>query len=149
MFDRSLIILATVLIGGTASPFQPSTAVAEVPTCRGVPATIVGTSGKDVLLGTGGPDVIWAGAGYDSVQGFGGDDIICMGEPDDVIPPPQNYDDGHTEESLRAGPGDDIVVGPPGYAYLAGGSGDDEIFTVGDQLDPQADGRGYWQQVVG
>src|SRR4051812_15572614 len=47
--------------------------------CRGVPATIVGTPGDDVIQGTSGDDVIVAGAGNDFISGNGGDDLICGG----------------------------------------------------------------------
>ena len=43
----------------------------DVPTCFGMPATIVGTEGDDELVGTPGPDVI---VGLD-----GNDDIAASG----------------------------------------------------------------------
>jgi hypothetical protein len=49
----------------------------EVAACNGMPATIVGTSGDDVLEGTDGDDVIQALDGNDVVFGRGGNDIIC------------------------------------------------------------------------
>ena len=40
-----------------------------MPTCRGVPATIVGTAGNDTLLGTAGDDVMFGGGGRDNIAG--------------------------------------------------------------------------------
>lgn len=56
--------------GGAGDP-------AEVVTCRGLVATIVGTAGADRLVGTAGADVIAGLDGDDTIFGLGGDDIIC------------------------------------------------------------------------
>ncbi|MCF3130811.1 hypothetical protein IPZ69_10600 [Streptomyces olivochromogenes] len=48
-------------------------ALAPVPTCEGVPATIVGTNGDDDIVGTSGNDVIVALAGNDRVSRPGRD----------------------------------------------------------------------------
>ncbi len=66
------------------------------PICFGQEATIVGTSGDDVIDGTEGPDVIAGLGGDDVIHGLGGDDVICGGSGDDLI-------DG--------GPGDDLLDG--------------------------------------
>ena len=67
---------------------------AAPPLCDGKPATIVGTTGNDVLTGTDGDDVIVGlggddrligGAGSDTLCGFNGDDTLIGGEGDDVI----------------------------------------------------------------
>ncbi|MDX1691469.1 MAG: CapA family protein [Acidimicrobiia bacterium] len=53
--------------------------------CGGLPATIVGTDGDDVLVGTPGPDVIAARGGNDVVWGLGGDDVLCGGPGSDLV----------------------------------------------------------------
>ena len=69
--------------------------------CHGIPATIVGTLGNDILVGTAGPDVIAALSGDDSITGGPGDDLIC------------------------AGPGRDKMIGGLGSDWLDGESGSD------------------------
>jgi hypothetical protein len=53
--------------------------------CLGKAATIVGTSGNDVLIGTSRPDVIHGLGGNDIIFGKGGNDTICGGKGDDHI----------------------------------------------------------------
>ena len=55
------------------------------PACFGVPATIVGTAGNDVINGTAGNDVIVAGDGNDIINGNGGNDRICGDAGNDTI----------------------------------------------------------------
>jgi hypothetical protein len=74
------LVVAAVLAG------VPSGAsAAGVPTCRGLPATIVGTPGNDVIKGTPGDDVIAALGGNDVVKGRGGDDVVCGGTGHDYL----------------------------------------------------------------
>jgi len=70
-------LLAAVALAatGVAVACQPP----EPTTCNGFPATILGTSGDDVLDGTSGTDVIVGLAGNDFIRGFGGDDRLCGG----------------------------------------------------------------------
>ena len=56
-----------------------------VPTCMGLPATILGTPGNDVLIGTSGDDVILAYAGDDVLYAGAGIDTICGGDGDDDL----------------------------------------------------------------
>jgi len=83
-----------------------------VPNCRGIPATIVGTKGDDVLTGTGGRDVILGRGGDDEIFARGGKDVICAGRGADVV---------------KAGGDDDLVYGGGGRDRIAGRGGDDEI----------------------
>jgi hemolysin type calcium-binding protein len=75
----------------TALPKPQQTATAPPsnssapPTCDGRIATIVGTSGNDVLKGTPGRDVVVGLGGDDTIYGYGQDDVICGGPGDDVI----------------------------------------------------------------
>jgi hypothetical protein len=59
--------------------------IIDPPTCNGLPSTIVGTDGDDVLIGTPGDDVIVGLGGNDTILGRGGRDVICGGEGDDFI----------------------------------------------------------------
>lgn len=81
--------------------------------CRGETATIVGTSGPEVIEGTPGRDVIAALAGGDVIWGRGGDDLICGGDGGDTI---------------SGGGGDDAIYlqrNPGAIEYVSGGRGDD------------------------
>lgn len=86
--------------------------VSRAETCMGQVATIVGTSGADVLVGTPGDDVIAAVYGDDRVDGAGGDDIICGGFGQDL---------------LVGGAGDDILIGGAGHDQVVAGAGDDDL----------------------
>ena len=90
-------------------------------TCDGLTATIVGTTGDDVLVGTAGADVIAGLDGHDSIRGGGGDDVVCGDEGGD---------------SLAGGPGDDRVLGGPDGLVVGGMTNDGGIyyFVVGDKV---------------
>ena len=75
--------------------------------CSGLVATIVGTSGDDVLQGTSGPDVIAGLQGDDLILGAEGDDVICGGF------------------------GDDFLVGNDGFDVIFGAQGNDTIVAAG------------------
>jgi hypothetical protein len=93
---------------GTApAPTLPSGAPA---TCRGVPATIVGTDGSDERTGSQSQDVIVALGGNDTLSGLGGNDVICGGPGKDT---------------LRGGGGKDTLLGQKGKDALKGGGGKD------------------------
>ena len=92
-----------------------------LPTCAGVPATLVGTTNDDVLVGTEGRDVIFAGQGNDVVDGLGGDDLICSGFGDDVVFA------GDGNDTVFSGPGSDRVRGGNGADFINGGHGHDDI----------------------
>lgn len=74
-----------------------------LPTCQGLEATRIGTTGNDILRGTQGPDVIIGLGGMDYIEARGGDDVVC------------------------AGPGDDQVLPGPGSDTVDGGDGVDDI----------------------
>ncbi len=95
---------------------------AEVPSCDGHKATIVGTSAPDVLVGTPGNDVIWGGAGNDVIYGLGGNDIICGGPGNDII-----YG-GAGNDRIYGGPGNDVIYGEAGNDVLDGGSASNIIY---------------------
>jgi Ca2+-binding RTX toxin-like protein len=80
------------------------------PLCSGLQATIVASPTDATVVGTSGPDVILAGVGTTLVLGGGGEDTICAPSGGVV---------------LRGGPGDDTLRGGNGDARLVGGSGND------------------------
>lgn len=95
-------------------------------TCRGVRATIVGTSSSDVIHGTRGRDVIAGLGGNDTILGRGGNDLICGGDGADHLYGGAGADRLYGErdliqsadedgidrvgDTLRGGPGDDRLV---------------------------------------
>jgi Ca2+-binding RTX toxin-like protein len=79
-----LSIVFSLALGAGLVAEAPST-IADVPTCHGKRATIVGTVREDSLRGTSKPDVIVARGGSDLVNGIGGDDMICGGAGGDSI----------------------------------------------------------------
>jgi len=109
------------------------------PTCTGVPATIVGTAGNDVIPGTTGDDVIVAGDGDDTITGMSGDDRICGDAGADTINGGSGDDSvwgGSAADSINGQGGDDLLIGNPGF-----GSTDDEGDTIdGDAGDDTLDG---------
>ncbi|MGD9961028.1 S8 family serine peptidase [Nocardioides sp.] len=82
------------------------------PTCFGVPATIVGTSGNDNFDGTDGDDVIVLGDGDDDLYAGLGNDRVCGDAGND---------------SIRGGPGTELILGGSGSDTIVGGSGDDTL----------------------
>jgi Ca2+-binding RTX toxin-like protein len=79
-------------------------------TCKGKPATIVGTNGNDVRSGTPGKDVIVGLGGNDTLSGIAGNDVICGGAG---------------EDTLKGGKGKDSLLGQKGKDTLKGGGGKD------------------------
>ncbi|MGB5755321.1 MAG: ExeM/NucH family extracellular endonuclease, partial [Acidimicrobiales bacterium] len=105
--------------------------------CNGLPATILGTDGRDRLTGTSGDDVIVALGGNDFVNGRGGNDVICGGDGNDLIIAGSGDDvvfgqggndriNGNSgQDRLDGGDGDDRLIGNTGSDELSGGDGDD------------------------
>ncbi|CAG0992925.1 hypothetical protein GPROT1_03181, partial [Gammaproteobacteria bacterium] len=54
-------------------------------TCFGLPATVIGTDGNDVLNGSPRDDVIVGLGGNDVINGLGGNDVICGGDGNDIL----------------------------------------------------------------
>jgi Ca2+-binding RTX toxin-like protein len=110
---------AVLVLAGGVVLAAPGTAF-SVDSCSGQQATIVGTSGPDILIGTSGADVIKAFAGNDVINGAGGDDVICGDEGVDTIL------GGDGDDEIHAGAGDDRLAQDIVLA-VRGGAGNDEI----------------------
>jgi uncharacterized repeat protein (TIGR01451 family) len=98
------------------------------PRCRGTVATIVGTSGSDVLVGTPKRDVIKARGGDDTIRARGGRDLICANGGNDVVRGGNDADriyGGRGRDRLHGNRGDDTIRGQRGRDRLRGGFGDD------------------------
>ena len=99
------------------TPPPPGTAP---PTCKGIPATIIGTDGSDVRSGTPGRDVIVGLGGNDKLSGLAGNDLICGGPGKDTLK------GGKGSDQLDGQEGKDILKGGPGKDKLNGGPGKDK-----------------------
>jgi uncharacterized repeat protein (TIGR01451 family) len=104
-----------------------STRVLGAVTCRGLTATISGTSGDDTLFGTPGPDVIAALGGNDRILARSGRDLICAGAGHDYV---------------NAGTAADLVFGAGGQDRLLGKGGPDLLKGSGGS-DVLKGGRGF------
>lgn len=115
------------LIAATALPVTPAQAA---PKCFGKEATIVGTSGHDVLEGTPGNDVIVGNGGVDAVTAKGGDDRICLS--DGWVDDPSTIDAGSGSDRIDAGDGASNVSAGDGRDVVYGRGGEDMV--VGGRL---------------
>jgi uncharacterized repeat protein (TIGR01451 family) len=88
-------------------------------TCRGVPATMIGTAGDDTITGTGGRDVIVAFGGDDTIASLAGRDLVCAGSGDDYIGA------GSAADRVFGGAGRDRLLGRGGPDVLKGNAGND------------------------
>lgn len=89
--------------------------------CGGKMATIIGSTGKDVLKGTSGKDVIVGLGGRDTIKSRDGKDIVCGGPGRDLL------DGGTKRDRLFGGPGKDILRGGTGRDTCVGGPGVDRL----------------------
>ncbi len=87
--------------------------------CKGVPATVIGTTGNDVLTGTTGRDVVAALSGNDRVSTLGGNDLVCAGAGQD------RANGGAGRDRLLGQGGNDRLRGAGGRDTLRGGGGFD------------------------
>jgi hypothetical protein len=119
----------TLTAGNTLGSSSAQTTVEVRPaTCDGVPATIVGTPGDDVLRGTSGADVFRGRGGDDVVQAGLGDDVVCGGGGSDEL---LGGDGGDRlfgqagDDTLKGGDGKDLLDGAAGLDVGNGGPGND------------------------
>jgi Ca2+-binding RTX toxin-like protein len=117
----ALVVAAPLLMLPVAlDSYAFEAAAPKAPTCRGVPATIVGTPGDDDIAGTPGDDVIVGDRGNDSIRGQGGDDLICGGRTRS-----KDTEGDVVFQGLDGGPGDDTIIGGSGVDEIFGGTGSD------------------------
>jgi uncharacterized repeat protein (TIGR01451 family) len=114
--------------GGEKDPLRSNnkaTATTQVTgparTCAGVPVTLSGTRGNDVLVGSGGRDVIASFGGDDTIFAFAGPDLICAGPGSDHI------GGGTAADRIFAGSGGDRLLGRGGPDVLRGSAGNDVL----------------------
>jgi hypothetical protein len=88
-------------------------------TCQGKRATVVGTSGRDVLRGTPGRDVMVGFGGNDKLSGFAGNDLVCGGKGKDKL------NGGKGKDRLFGQKGNDKLTGGKGKDFCNGGQGND------------------------
>ncbi|MGH8496401.1 MAG: hypothetical protein ACREVN_09730 [Gammaproteobacteria bacterium] len=101
------------------------------PMCDGLPATVVGTPGDDVIRGTSAPDVIHGLGGDDTISGLGGNDTVCGGRGRNFIEGNAGHDrlfGGIDMDVIRGGSGNDELFGRRGNDVLFGHEGDDQLF---------------------
>jgi Ca2+-binding RTX toxin-like protein len=111
--------IAPPLTPPSAPGAAPSPGAAP-PACNGIPASIVGTDGSDVLSGTPARDVIAGLGGNDKLSGLAGDDVICGGAGKDTLM------GGKGNDKLYGEAGKDTLKGGPGNDKLKGGGGKDK-----------------------
>lgn len=121
----TVLVTVTDSLGNSGSDTVVVTVGSPVVKCRGVPATIVGTDGDDVLTGTDSVDVIAGLAGNDTINALAGNDLVCGGDGDDTI----NSGDG--ADRVYSGNGNDTVDGGNQSDRLYGGAGDDNLLGSG------------------
>ncbi|MBK9050752.1 MAG: ExeM/NucH family extracellular endonuclease [Chloroflexi bacterium] len=113
-----------------------------VASCNGLPATIIGTPGNDVIQGTNGNDVIVAMAGNDTIFGNNGHDVICGDGGNDTLRGNNGNDTllggagndvfhgDNGNDTLLGGAGNDVLHGDNGNDWLDGGANDDTLFGI-------------------
>lgn len=121
---RSLSVLVA-LLAIVPSPGVPTAHAASRPSCLGFKATIVGTSGPDVLTGTGKRDVIVGRGGDDLIYGLGANDRLCGNLGNDRL-----YG-GRGGDHLSGNKGNDSLFGEAGKDQLLGGLGNDGCLQGG------------------
>ncbi|HEX6753650.1 MAG TPA: hypothetical protein VF093_08725 [Solirubrobacterales bacterium] len=121
------------------------TAPAQVPSCRGVTATVPGTPGPDRLVGTAGPDTIVGLRGADTIFGLSGRDLVCAGGGNDRVnagPAADRVFGGSGGDRLRGRGGPDLLAGNGGGDVLAGNAGSDRL-RGGRSFDLCSGGAGF------
>lgn len=116
---------------GQISPIWQAVFTNQDHECYGQPATILGTSGDDVITGTSGDDVIVTFGGNDHVVGAEGFDRICLGPGDDSAfggKRGDRIDGGLGNDVLRGNKGNDILKGGPGADLVIGNDNADTLY---------------------
>jgi uncharacterized repeat protein (TIGR01451 family) len=113
-----------------------TTRVVAVASCRGIPATIVGTAGDDTITGTGGRDVIATLGGNDTIASLAGRDLVCAGRGDDYIGA------GSAADRVFGGAGKDRLLGRGGPDVLRGNA-DNDVLKGNRGADRLRGGSGF------
>jgi Ca2+-binding RTX toxin-like protein len=160
----------SVLGGGLTGNASAQEAPQGQRTCRGEPATLVGsgeltgTSGRDVIVATEPRTLVLARAGDDlicgsrRVHGQQGDDeihysgaatsrsrfYILGGTGNDVIEfhKTQHHASSGTRDGVYGGAGADLILGAEGMLFFSGGSGPDRLVGGGSRGDLMDGGPG-------
>jgi uncharacterized repeat protein (TIGR01451 family) len=90
-------------------------------TCRGIPTTIIGTTGNDTITGTDSRDVIAALGGNDTIASLAGRDLVCTGGGNDYVSA------GAAADLVFGGAGTDRLLGRGGPDALRGNAGNDVL----------------------
>lgn len=154
VYDVTLTVVDTS--GQATSTTTPVTI--ELPTCGGLPATIVG-DGTGTIVGTAGDDVIVGTAAAEHIEGGEGDDLICGLAGEDVLLGGNGVDrvlggsgkdhleGGNGDDDLLGEAGDDVLIGANGQDRLSGGAGDDRL--DGGNGDDDLDGGPGSDMLIG
>lgn len=125
------LIPTLALLAAGLAPLSPASA-ADVPTCEGRTATIVG-NGHDPVEGTDGPDVIVSNGS--SVYAGDGSDLVCMTH---VRGPDTAVSDDDASAGFPINPGDDTIVvvsASPAAHLMVFLQGGDDTFLGGPEAD--------------
>ena len=133
--EGSTITNEVAVVGTATDPNESNNTASQTTTvlalrCNGLPATILGTPGADVIVGTPGNDVIIGFGGNDAIRGLGGNDTICAGAGHDTVEGNGGQDvllGGPGNDNMRGGAGNDILMGHGGRDVLRGEAGHDEL----------------------
>jgi hypothetical protein len=125
------LFVTTAIALVVSAPTQASAHHPVIHRTHGLPCTIVGTPGNDLLRGTGHRDVICGLGGNDHIVGRGGNDVLAGGAGDDVI------SGGAGDDTISGGAGDDTLTGGAGIDDVDGGSGVNVCDETGDASDVQ------------
>jgi Ca2+-binding RTX toxin-like protein len=159
------LVAGVVVVGAPAGAGHNGTfGAGHNGTCQGLPATIIGTAGRDHLTGTPNRDVAAMGRSADHFSGFHGDDLMCGDRGNDYMNPGRGDDHVYADsgrdlvpfvprsgrdtlfggtdgDALRAGGGDDVIRAGAGPDLLVAGSGEDDLrgWTGDDVLKAAGD----------
>lgn len=97
----------------------------------GLPASIDGGAGNDVILGGSGFDTINGGSGDDVIQGHG---ILSAGSGNSIVRATRG------KNTITGGPGNDLLIGGTGHDTIYGGTGHSTLIAgaASDTLHAQS-----------